>query len=49
MVHTEPRYTKDLDLWIDRSTANAQAVFQPLAQFGALTGYAIVYELSTFM
>ena len=49
MVHTEPRYTRDLDLWIDRSTANAQAVFQPLAQFGALTGYAIVYELSTFM
>jgi hypothetical protein len=35
MIHTEPRYTKDLDLWIDRSGANAEAVFQALAHFGA--------------
>ena len=35
MIHTEPRYTKDLDLWIDRSTANAEALFKALARFGA--------------
>jgi hypothetical protein len=28
-------YTKDLDIWIDRSDTNAQAVFKALAQFGA--------------
>ena len=26
MIHSEPRYTKDLDIWIDRSAANASAV-----------------------
>jgi hypothetical protein len=35
MIHTEPRFTKDLDLWVDRSSANAQALFKALAQFGA--------------
>ena len=35
MIHTEPRYTKDLDIWVDRSDANAQALFKALAQFGA--------------
>lgn len=33
--YTEPRYTKDLDLWIDRSPANARRVYRALASFGA--------------
>lgn len=33
--HAEPRFTKDLDLWISTSTANARAVFRALADFGA--------------
>ena len=32
MIHTEPRYTKDLDIWVDRSDANAQALFKALAR-----------------
>lgn len=31
----EPRFTKDLDLWINTDTANAAAVYQSLKQFGA--------------
>jgi hypothetical protein len=27
MIYSEPRYTKDLDIWIDPSPANAQADF----------------------
>jgi hypothetical protein len=33
--YAEPRYTKDLDVWISTDTANAQAVFQALRAFGA--------------
>jgi hypothetical protein len=37
--YTEPRYTKDLDLWIRADAKNANAVFQALKEFGApLTG-----------
>jgi len=35
MYYAEPRYTKDLDLWVDCSPENAQRVFQALAAFGA--------------
>jgi hypothetical protein len=27
MKYTEPRYTKDLDIWIEASPRNARAVF----------------------
>ena len=37
MVHTEPRYTKDLDIWIEPTESNAAALFAALAQFGAPT------------
>ena len=37
MVYTEPRYTKDLDLWIEPTEPNAQKLFVALAQFGAPT------------
>ena len=35
MLYTEPRYTKDLDLWVEASAQNAVSVFQSLAEFGA--------------
>jgi len=37
MVYTEPRYTKDLDLWIEPTEANAENLLIALAQFGAPT------------
>jgi len=37
MVHTEPRYTKDLDIWIKRDPDNARALLAALAEFGAPT------------
>lgn len=35
MKYTEPRFTKDLDLWIRNSPENAAKVYQALADFGA--------------
>jgi hypothetical protein len=37
MVHTEPRYTKDLDIWIEPTPDNAAALLRALARFGAPT------------
>jgi Nucleotidyl transferase of unknown function (DUF2204) len=31
MLYTEPRYTKDLDIWVDASRENAAKVFRALA------------------
>ena len=45
MVDTEPRYTKDLDLWIEPVPANAEAVLRALAEFGAPTGGVVVADL----
>ncbi len=37
--YTEPRYTKDLDLWIEPTPENADRCYRALAAFGApLTG-----------
>jgi hypothetical protein len=33
--HSEPRYTKDLDLWVSPDEDNAQRVFQALIKYGA--------------
>ncbi len=33
--HVEPRYTKDLDVWIERSDENADRVLEALHEFGA--------------
>ena len=33
--YAEPRYTKDLDLWINADASNAQAVYRALREFGA--------------
>ena len=38
MVHTEPRYTKDLDIWIERDEQNARSLLRALAEFGAPIG-----------
>ena len=35
MVHTEPRYTKDLDVWIEPERENARLLLEALAAFGA--------------
>jgi hypothetical protein len=35
MLYTEPRYTKDLDIWIEATEKNAGRVYRALAEFGA--------------
>lgn len=35
MKYTEPRFTKDLDLWVSNSQENSTRVYRGLAQFGA--------------
>jgi predicted nucleotidyltransferase len=35
MKYTEPRYTKDLDIWVENSVENASRVFAALKKFGA--------------
>ena len=35
MLYTEPRFTKDLDVWVEASPENAPRVFRALAEFGA--------------
>jgi len=32
--HGHPRYTKDLDVWLDRNPENAERLIQALEQFG---------------
>src|SRR3954451_24474497 len=46
MVHTEPRYTNDLDIWIDRDEQNARALLRALAEFGAPTGEVTPADLT---
>lgn len=42
IYYTVPRYTKDLDIWIDPSPENAARAYRALAEFGApLTGIAV--------
>lgn len=35
MLYSEPRHTKDLDIWVNANPENAQRVFHALAEFGA--------------
>jgi len=40
--YAEPRFTKDLDLWISTDASNATAVYNALREFGApLTGMTV--------
>lgn len=41
ITYSEPRYTKDLDLWVDPTIENAHRVADALAAFGAPSGYAV--------
>jgi hypothetical protein len=34
-LHAQPRYTKDLDVWVDATDDNAPRVFAALTKFGA--------------
>jgi len=45
-VHGHPRATKDLDLWIQSSVANARRVLRALREFGAPLGELCVQDLS---
>jgi hypothetical protein len=38
IFHAQPRYTKDIDLFIKADPANAQAIYAALAAFGAPLG-----------
>lgn len=44
--HAEPRYTKDLDVWVEPSAPNAAAVNAALAQFGAPMQHVSIDDLS---
>jgi len=35
MKYTEPRYTKDLDIWVEPTDENASRVYKALTEFGA--------------
>ena len=35
MKYTEPRFTKDLDLWVSTDKENSKAVYEALKEFGA--------------
>jgi hypothetical protein len=35
MKYGEPRYTKDLDVWVDSSATNSRRLFEALEKFGA--------------
>lgn len=53
MHHTEPRYTKNLDIWVEPTPQNAARVMRALKRFGAplkgireadFTNPAVVYQ-----
>ena len=35
MFYTEPRYTKDIDIWVKPDVDNAKKVYKALCEFGA--------------
>ncbi len=54
IFYTEPRYTKDIDIWIQPTAENARKVYHALQQFGApvknltledLTNPNMVYQM----
>jgi len=46
IIHTEPRYTKDIDIWINNSRSNAERVFRALGNFGAPLGDVTVDDFT---
>src|SRR5690242_1720371 len=47
MVHTEPRYTKDLDVWVRPTLENAERVYRALQDFGAPLANLAPNDLAT--
>lgn len=47
MQHIPPRYTKDLDVWVDATSENAARVYAALRVFGAPLADLSVQDLST--
>ncbi|MFN0103698.1 MAG: nucleotidyltransferase [Bryobacteraceae bacterium] len=47
MNYTEPRYTKDIDLWIQATPENGARVFQALLRFGAPLAGIVADDFST--
>lgn len=46
IYHAIPRYTKDLDLWVEASPENARRVVEALVRFGAPLGNLQLEDLS---
>ena len=44
--YAEPRYTKDLDLWIEASMPNAKKILKALTSFGAPVDNLTIEELA---
>lgn len=47
MKYSEPRYTKDLDIWVEACEENANRVYAALAAFGAPLGDLTVTDFSS--
>lgn len=45
-IHDRPRFTKDLDIWIERTSENAQRTHRALTRFGAPMSELSVSDLS---
>ena len=54
IYYTEPRYTKDLDIWVQPDSENAERVYRALKEFGAplkdiepssFTDKSLVYQM----
>ncbi len=44
--YAEPRYTKDIDIWVEASSLNAKKLLKALSQFGAPISNLTVEELA---
>lgn len=47
IVHSEPRYTKDVDLWVEPSVKNAKKIIAVLEEFGAPTNSVTEEDFAT--
>jgi predicted nucleotidyltransferase len=47
IVHSEPRYTKDVDLWVAPSATNAKKILAALEEFGAPTSSVTEEDFAT--
>jgi hypothetical protein len=46
IFYTEPRYTKDIDIWVDPTSDNAEKVMAALKKFGAPVDNLTIEDLS---